>query len=77
MASFAIPQGSECPYWSHGDESAFFRWLETIPGVKSVKGQGLELPFNGGGILSLRVRIDSYVSAVRHRLFRMQARLSF
>ena len=43
MASFAIPQGSECPYWSHGDESAFFRWLGSIPGVESVKGHGLEL----------------------------------
>jgi hypothetical protein len=30
-----------------------------------------------GGILSLRVRIDSYISAVRHWLFRMQTRLSF
>jgi hypothetical protein len=43
MTSFEIPQGADCPYWSHGDESAFFRWLESIPGVKSVKGQGLEL----------------------------------
>ena len=43
MASFAIPQGSECPYWSHGDELAFSRWLESIPGVKSVKGEGQEL----------------------------------
>jgi len=43
MTSFAIPQGADCPYWSQGDESAFFRWLESIPGVKGVKGQGLEL----------------------------------
>ena len=43
MASFAIPQGSECPYWSNGDESAFFQWLESIPGVKSLKGQRQEL----------------------------------
>src|ERR1700680_4014482 len=43
MASFAIQQGSECPYWSHGDELAFSRWLESIPGVKSVKGEGQEL----------------------------------
>jgi len=43
MTSFAIPQGADCPDWSQGDESAFFRWLESIPGVEGVKGQGLEL----------------------------------
>src|SRR5262245_39814694 len=48
MASLVISQGSECPYWSQGDEAAFFRWLRSIPGVKSVKGQGIEL------IVSLR-----------------------
>jgi hypothetical protein len=50
MTSFAIPQGAECPYRSHGDESAFLGWLESIPGVKSVKGHGLEL------IVTLRSR---------------------
>jgi hypothetical protein len=30
-------------YWSQGDESAFFTWLEAIPGVVSVHGQGREL----------------------------------
>jgi hypothetical protein len=43
MTSFSIPQGPECPYWSQGDESAFFRWLQSIPGVESVKGQGMGL----------------------------------
>jgi len=48
--SFAIPQGADCPYWSQGDESAFFRGLESIPGREGVKGQGLEL------IVTLRSR---------------------
>lgn len=30
-------------YWSQGDESAFFTWLQTIPGVVSIQGQGREL----------------------------------
>jgi hypothetical protein len=30
-------------YYSHGDEAAFFSWLQSIPGVISVRGQGREL----------------------------------
>ena len=30
-------------YYSAGDETAFFEWLQSIPGVKSVKGIGREL----------------------------------
>ena len=30
-------------YGSHGDETAFFSWLQSIPGVVSVEGQGREL----------------------------------
>lgn len=30
-------------YYSAGDEAAFFEWLQSIPGVKSVRGIGREL----------------------------------
>jgi hypothetical protein len=30
-------------YWSAGDEAAFFAWLQSIPGVESVTGEGSEL----------------------------------
>lgn len=30
-------------YYSPKDESAFFNWLQSIPGVTSVKGVGTEL----------------------------------
>ena len=30
-------------YWSPGDETAFFHWLQSIPGVTSVRGVGREL----------------------------------
>ncbi|WP_157845690.1 hypothetical protein [Herbaspirillum huttiense] len=30
-------------YFSPGDEAAFFTWLQSIPGVVSVKGYGKEL----------------------------------
>ena len=30
-------------YFSPGDESAFFEWLQSIPGVVSVRGVGSEL----------------------------------
>lgn len=30
-------------YFSSRDEAAFFGWLQSIPGVTSVRGQGLEL----------------------------------
>jgi len=30
-------------YFSQRDEAAFFGWLQSIPGVTSVRGQGLEL----------------------------------
>ena len=30
-------------YFSSGDEDAFFRWLESIPGVIRVRGVGREL----------------------------------
>ena len=30
-------------YYSHGDEEAFFHWLESIPGVLGVRGIGREL----------------------------------
>lgn len=30
-------------YYSPGDEAAFFGWLQSIPGVVSVRGQGTEL----------------------------------
>lgn len=30
-------------YRSQGDERAFFTWLQAIPGVLSVQGQGREL----------------------------------
>jgi len=30
-------------YFSAGDEAAFFSWLQAIPGVLSVHGQGREL----------------------------------
>jgi hypothetical protein len=30
-------------YWSPRDETAFFNWLQSIPGVTDVRGQGREL----------------------------------
>jgi hypothetical protein len=30
-------------YYAPGDETAFFGWLQSIPGVVSVRGQGREL----------------------------------
>ena len=30
-------------YYSHSDEAAFFGWLQSIPGVTGVHGQGQEL----------------------------------
>lgn len=30
-------------YWSQGDEAAFFTWLQSIPGVVTVKGLGREI----------------------------------
>ena len=30
-------------YFSSGDETAFFTWLQSIPGVVSVEGRGREL----------------------------------
>jgi hypothetical protein len=30
-------------YYSHSDEAAFFHWLQSIPGVTGVRGQGREL----------------------------------
>jgi hypothetical protein len=35
--------GAPMRYWSAGDESAFFGWLQSIPGVVSVRGEGREL----------------------------------
>jgi hypothetical protein len=32
-------------YYSAGDETAFFEWLQYIPGVKSVLGRRLALLF--------------------------------
>lgn len=43
MQLLHIPQGSKCRYHSAGDEKAFFRWLESIPGVVAVRGVGGEL----------------------------------
>lgn len=33
-------------YMSAGDEAAFFNWLQSIPGVVGVRGQGRELHIN-------------------------------
>ena len=43
MPQFDIPQGLACPYGSKGDESAFFAWLESIPGITKVRGVGHRL----------------------------------
>jgi hypothetical protein len=47
-------------YLSEGDEDAFFGWLQSIPGVVSVSGQGTEL--------SIRLR-SSRMSKVALREF--------
>ena len=43
MAQLVIPQGRACPYYSPGDEAAFFAWLQSIPGVVKVEGIGHRL----------------------------------
>ena len=30
-------------YWSDGDERAHFEWLERIPAIRSVRGEGLRV----------------------------------
>jgi hypothetical protein len=43
MPQLVIPQGLACIYYSHGDEAAFFGWLQSIPGVIKVEGRGRRL----------------------------------
>jgi hypothetical protein len=43
-------------YFSGGDEAAFFTWLQSIPGVVSVKGYGKELHI---GLRSKRLSANS------------------
>jgi hypothetical protein len=53
-------------YWSQGDESAFFTWLQAIPGVVAVQGQGREL--------HIRFRSKRVSSASLRELFALYRR---
>jgi hypothetical protein len=43
MPRLLIPQGTTSVYWSQQDETAFFRWLRSIPGVLGLEGVGQNL----------------------------------
>ena len=43
MAVLLIPQGGALRFGSPGDEAAFFAWLESIPGVRNINGEGRKL----------------------------------
>jgi len=55
MPKFHVP---ECSYYSQADEAAFFAWLQSIPGVRSVVGTptGLEVTLQSSRLSQIALR---------------------